>query len=146
MQPMAPMTPEVAQLLHLPMPQMQQMQQQMQQMQQLQQMQQMQEMMAMQGMDPAAMFAMQQNMQGGGMQMQGMGECAMGIRELTPGNNGQQAQEEEGAVAGDAPMAEQGTSMQQNFPGRTANVPARGMVPGRGMAMRGRGGGELEHY
>lgn len=72
------MTPEVAQLLHIPMPQMTpQMQQQMQQMQQLQMQQQMQEMMAMQGMDPAAMFAMQQNMQGGGMQMPGMGEFAM---------------------------------------------------------------------
>jgi pre-mRNA 3'-end-processing factor FIP1 len=70
---MGPMTPQVANLLHLPNnggdvnPQLQQMQMQ-------QQMQQMQQQMMMGAMDPAAMFAMQnQGMPGmmGGMMQQG---------------------------------------------------------------------------
>ncbi|BEJ11536.1 hypothetical protein CspHIS471_0109580 [Cutaneotrichosporon sp. HIS471] len=125
--PMAQITPDIAQNLHVPLPpQMQQMppqmQQQMQHMQQMQQMATLQEMMRMQGMDPAAMFGMQQGMGG---DIPGMG-------------NGVQQQEDEVTSEG---QPEQPSQAQPSFPIRGGNTPVSGMVPNRGgAAIRGRGG------
>ncbi|EJT47067.1 hypothetical protein A1Q1_04187 [Trichosporon asahii var. asahii CBS 2479] len=71
---MGPLPPQVAQLLHLQQQGAGDMNPQLQQMQMQQQMQQMQQQMMMGGMDPAMMFAMQNQgmagMMGGGMQPQ----------------------------------------------------------------------------